>query len=207
MAASGGLSAPILRAPVRGLLNWPAVLSHRSGQRVDCLRAHRKHRRAAGLLHRSDRQGRVARPVAGGDAVGQPGHHQCGGGRRPSSRFHQPAPAHAPQIAGVDAIESSVSLPKTFDLRFRFQSSTLQSGAGASTAFGCTTNFKPTGQPPVWVAPVSQILVRYSASTANEHAGSFRGRLLEVGSLHGERQRGDRSDRHRCCCRRRRWIR
>src|SRR5262249_2454111 len=86
---------------------------------------------------------------------------------------YQPAPAHTPQVAGADAIDSSVSLPKTFDLRFRGLASTVQSGEAASTAFGCTTHFKPAGQAPIWFAPIGQILVRYFATTATNTPDQF----------------------------------
>ena len=168
-----GLSAPILRAPVRGLLTGRQSYRIEAGSvwiaseliaNTGALQGYYTGLTVKGgsldLSQAATLSGSQVIINAAADAVLH-------------LDLDQPAPAHAPQIAGVDAIESSVSLPKTFDLRFRFQSSTLQSGAGASTAFGCTTNFKPTGQPPVWVAPVSQILVRYTASTATNTPDHF----------------------------------
>jgi hypothetical protein len=85
----------------------------------------------------------------------------------------QPAPAHVAHAAGADAIESKVETPKTLELRFQLQASNLIASDASSTAFGCTTHFKRTGQAPTWAALVSQILVPFSAKTETNAADHF----------------------------------
>jgi hypothetical protein len=85
----------------------------------------------------------------------------------------QPAPAHTAHAAGADALSSAVAMPKTLELRFQLHASTLTAGDAASTVFGCTTYFKRTGQAPTWAALISQILVPCSAETRTNAPDQF----------------------------------
>ena len=71
----------------------------------------------------------------------------------------------APQAAGIDAAEAIVRLPKTFDLQFQLQAGTVKSGDASFTVFGCQVDFKQSGPPPLWLPPISQILIPYAATT------------------------------------------
>ena len=77
----------------------------------------------------------------------------------------QQAAPSAPQAAGVDAVEATVQLPKTLDLNFQFLSSTVRAGNASCTVFGCATDFVQTGQAPIWIPIISQILVPFAATT------------------------------------------
>jgi hypothetical protein len=77
----------------------------------------------------------------------------------------QPAAPPAPQAAGIDAADAVVHLPDTFDLTFQLQASTVASGAASCTVFGCQVDFTPSGQAPVWLPPIGQILLPYAATT------------------------------------------
>ena len=85
----------------------------------------------------------------------------------------QPAPAHTAQTAGADAVASAVAMPKILELRFQASASSLAAGDASSTVFGCTTYFKRTVQAPVWVPILSQILVPFSAETGTDASDHF----------------------------------
>ena len=77
----------------------------------------------------------------------------------------QAAAPHTPQAAGIDAAEAVVQLPERFDLQFHLQASTVAGGDASCTVFGCQVDFKQSGQPPIWLPLIGQILVPYSATT------------------------------------------
>ena len=82
------------------------------------------------------------------------------------------APTERP-IAGVDAFDATVQLPKTLDLTFALLSSTLRADAASCTVFGCDVNFEQSGAPPVWIPLIGQILVPFSATTRTNTPDHF----------------------------------
>ena len=85
----------------------------------------------------------------------------------------QPTPSFTPQAAGVDAAKAVVELPKRFDLQFQLQASQLRDGPASCTVFGCQVDFKPSGQPPIWLPLIGQILVPHTATTHTNAADQF----------------------------------
>jgi hypothetical protein len=84
-----------------------------------------------------------------------------------------PAVSSAAGIAGVDAAEATVQLPKTLDLIFQLQSSTVRPGPASCTIFGCETDFTPTGQAPIWNPAIAHILVPMAAATRTNSPDHF----------------------------------
>ena len=173
----------------------PAVVSHRSRQRLDRVEPHRTGGGAAGLLHGPEDHGRVARSLAGRDGVRR---------QTSSSRRRQPHPSTSiwirpprrthRQTAGIDAAEAVVQLAEDASICSSSCRPAPSAGGRAScTVFGCQVDFEQTGQPPIWLPLISQVLIPYSATTHTNDPGSLRDRLVEVGALHGRRARADRS--------------
>ena len=102
------------------------------------------------------------------------------------------APTERP-VAGLDAFDATVQLPKTLDLTFGLPSSTLRAAAASCTVFGCDVYFEQSGAPPVWIPLISQILVPFSATTRTSTCRSLRGLLVAVRIVHRRRTRADRS--------------
>jgi hypothetical protein len=75
-----------------------------------------------------------------------------------------PAPP-APQDAGIDGREAVVQLPKRFDLTFQLLASNVVGGRASCMVFGCQVDFKPSGQTPIWLPLIGQILIPYKANT------------------------------------------
>lgn len=70
----------------------------------------------------------------------------------------------APPDAGIDAGEAVIQLPKQFDLTFQLLASNIVGGSGSCTVFGCQVDFKQSGQTPIWLPLIGQILIPYKAS-------------------------------------------
>lgn len=84
----------------------------------------------------------------------------------------QSAPS-GPHDAGVDAVDATVRLPKTLELSFQLQSSTVAADAASCTVFGCEVDFTPTGQAPVQIASTPNILVPFAATTRTNAPDQF----------------------------------
>jgi len=74
------------------------------------------------------------------------------------------APSTA-QDAGFDAVDSVVQLPTHVDLTFQLLASTIAGGPATCTLFGCQVDFKQSGQAPIWLPLIGQILVPHKAAT------------------------------------------
>ena len=85
----------------------------------------------------------------------------------------QTAAPHAPQAAGIDATESVVQLPESFDLQFQLHASAVGGGNASCRVFGCRVDFKRSGQVPIWLPLISQVLVPYSATPRTNAPGHF----------------------------------
>ncbi|MGH8516567.1 MAG: hypothetical protein ACREUE_03810, partial [Panacagrimonas sp.] len=85
----------------------------------------------------------------------------------------QPAAPSVPQAAGMDAAEATVQLPTTLDLNFQLQSSTVRGADASCTVFGCETDFKQTGQAPIWMPFIAHVLVPFSAATRTNTPDQF----------------------------------
>ncbi len=85
----------------------------------------------------------------------------------------QTAAQQTAQPAGVDAFEAVVRLPKTLDLQFNSQASTVRSPEASCTVFGCEVDFEQNGQAPIWLPLISQVLIPYSARTHTNDPDRF----------------------------------
>jgi hypothetical protein len=84
----------------------------------------------------------------------------------------QAAAPPAPPDAGIEAGAAVVQLPKRFDLTFQLLASNVVGGRGSCTVFGCQVDFKQSGQNPIWLPLIGQILIPYDAnahSNAPDH--------------------------------------
>ena len=77
----------------------------------------------------------------------------------------QPAAPVARQDAGTDAVEAVVQLPKRFDLTLQLLASSVVGGRATCTVFGCQVDFQQSGQTPIWLPLIGQILIPYKATT------------------------------------------
>ncbi len=75
--------------------------------------------------------------------------------------------------AGADARQAVVHLPETVDLRFSSADSSFTAGDASCKVFGCGAEFRFLKAAPLWVAPISQILVPYSVKTKAHPSGTF----------------------------------
>ena len=85
----------------------------------------------------------------------------------------QAAAPHIPQAAGIDAAEAAVQLPERLDLQFHLLATTVAGGDASCTVFGCQVDFEQSGQPPIWLPLIGQILVPYSATTRTSAPDHF----------------------------------
>ena len=156
----------------------PAVVSHRSRQRLDRVEPHRTGGGAAGLLHRPEDHGRLARSL--------PGRHGVRA-TASSSRRRQPLRSiwiwirprlrTPPQAAGIDAAEAVVQLPRALrsDVPTAGQHASRAGTPRARCSAARWTSSSP-GQTPIWLPLIGQILVPYAADHAHERAGPLRDR-------------------------------
>ncbi len=79
----------------------------------------------------------------------------------------------APGKAGADAREATIRLPETVDLKFSAANSSFTAGDASCTIFGCEAKFRFFKAAPLWIAPISQILVPYSVNTNAPASDSF----------------------------------
>jgi hypothetical protein len=77
----------------------------------------------------------------------------------------QGAAPPTPQDAGLDAAEAVVQLPKALDLKFQLLATTVAAAKASFTVFGCQVDFTQSGQTPIWLPLISQILIPYKAIT------------------------------------------
>ena len=84
----------------------------------------------------------------------------------------QPAPV-GPHDAGIDAAESSVTLPTTLDLVIQLQATTLKTTKASCTAFGCHVECAPTGQAPAFIPVINLILVPFAAQSHTNNPAEF----------------------------------
>ena len=189
---AGGLNPGAARADL-GDDHRPAVVSHRSGQRLDRLEPDRTGGGAAGLLHGPEDQGRLARSVSGRHRVGRQHHHPGSATASLHLDLDQAAAPHCPQDAGIDAAEAIVQLPEA--LRPAVSASGQQRRRRGRIVHGVWLpgGFQAVGSDADLAAahrPDPRSVLR---DHAHERAGSLRDRLVEVGALHGRRPRADRS--------------
>ena len=172
----------------------PSVVSHRSRQRVDCVEPHRAGGGVAGLLHRPEDHGRVARSLAGRRGVGRQHHHPGIGNRIPPSgsgsgrgssrtagRWHRRGgggrSAAGDLRSGVPAARQhrrAAGTPRARSLAARWTFEHVRPAADLAPAHRS--------------GPGSVL-----GDHPHERPGSLRDRLVEVGALHGGRTRADRS--------------
>ena len=80
---------------------------------------------------------------------------------------------HPAQAAGIDAAEAAVHLPERFDLELQLHASRVRGGDASCTVFGCQVDFRQSGQAPLWLPLVSQVLVPYAAATRTNAPDHF----------------------------------
>lgn len=160
-----GLSIPVLRVPIWGTITGRQSYRIEAGSvwiasnliaRVPELQGH-----YTGLKIRGGTLDLSQVATASGDNIVIPA------GATGSLHFDldQAAAPPAPQDAGIDAGEAIVQLPKRFDLTFQLLASNVVGGRGSCTVFGCQVDFKQSGQNPIWLPLIGQILIPYNATT------------------------------------------
>jgi hypothetical protein len=171
--AFSGVSAPVLRVPIRGFLTartsyrieagsaWIAsdAIAHVAALQV-CYTGLRS---SGGTLDLSQPpsiiNGRIVLAPTATATLHLDLHQQPG------------PPATGP--AGGDAASAVVTLPKGLDLQLGLNTSRLDAGGSSCTVFGCAATLARTSQSPLWVAPLNQILVPCQAHVEGHQPGRF----------------------------------
>lgn len=76
--------------------------------------------------------------------------------------------------AGTDAREASVRLPETVALTFSSANSSFMAGNASCKLFGCSAEFRSNKTAPLWIPPISQILVPYTVKTHSHSPDTFK---------------------------------
>jgi hypothetical protein len=85
----------------------------------------------------------------------------------------QNAALSAPADAGFDAAHAKVSMPQTLQLQAPSAGNSITAGNASCTVFGCEIDFQIRNTPPVWISPIGQILVSYTAKSNSETPDTF----------------------------------
>jgi hypothetical protein len=64
-------------------------------------------------------------------------------------------------------------MPQTLQLQVPSAGNSITASDASCTVFGCQVDFQIRNTPPVWIAPIGQILVSYSAKSDRETPDTF----------------------------------
>jgi len=171
--AFSGVSAPVLRVPIRG------SLTARTSYRIEAGSAWIAADAIAGVAALQGAY--TGLRISGGtlDLSHPPAIVNSGIVLAPMTTVslhldlqQQPAPP-VTGPAGSDAAAAVVALPSALDLQFSLSTSRLDVGGSSCTAFGCTATLARTSQAPLWLGVINQILVPCRAHVEGREPGRF----------------------------------